>query len=185
MSNVPYPRLTRPPLDPNVRALGAASFLHDLSSEMIFPFLPAFLTSVLGAAPVLLGMIEGAADSASSLLRPIFGGLSDRFRRRKPFVVLGYGIANATRPFLAIATGPWQVLAIRLCDRLGKGIRTAPRDALLADSSSPGGRGRAFGFHRAMDHAGAVVGPLLAAAAFLAVDRSYRWLFLIASVPGL
>ena len=171
-------------LDRNVIALGGAAFLQDASSEMIFPFLPAFLTTVLGAPPLFLGVIEGAADSLSSLLRPVFGSLSDRSGRRKPFVVAGYAIANATRPVLAIVAAPWQVLAVRLCDRLGKAIRTAPRDALLADSSDADDRGRAFGFHRAMDHAGAVVGPLIASLVFVAVGRSYRWLFLLASIPG-
>jgi len=151
---------------------------------MIFPLLPVFLTAVLGAGPVFLGVIEGAADTVSALLRLPFGWLSDRVRR-KPLVVAGYGVANLVRPALALATAPWHVLAIRVCDRVGKGIRTAPRDALLADSVSADQRGRAFGFHMSMDHVGAVIGPLIATTLFLALDRSYRWLFVVASVPGL
>ena len=171
-------------LDRNVIALGVASLLNDVSSEMIFPLLPAFLTSVLGASPTFLGAIEGTADSVSSLLRIPSGWLADR-HRRKPLVVAGYAVANLVRPAVAAATAPWHVLAIRLLDRVGKGVRTAPRDALLADSAPPEDRGRAFGFHRSMDHIGAVVGPLLASVLFAAVGRSYRWLFLLASLPGL
>src|SRR5438093_4019936 len=119
-------------LDRNVIALGVASLLNDVSSEMIFPLLPAFLTAVLGAGPTFLGAIEGAADSVSSLLRIPSGWLADR-RRRKPLVVAGYAVANLVRPAVAVATAPWHVAAIRLLDRVGKGVRTAPRDALLAD----------------------------------------------------
>jgi MFS family permease len=171
-------------LDRNVIALGVVSLLNDVSSEMIFPLLPAFLTTVLGAGPTFLGAVEGAADSVSSLLRIPAGWFADR-SRRKPLVVAGYATANLVRPAIAAATAPWHVLAIRLLDRVGKGVRTAPRDALLADSTAPENRGRAFGFHRSMDHVGAVVGPLLASLLFAALGRSYRGLFLIASLPGL
>jgi MFS family permease len=169
-------------LDRNVVALGVVSLLNDASSEMIFPLLPAFLT-VIGAGPTILGAIEGTADSLSSLLRLPAGWLSDRVHR-KPLVVGGYALANLARPFVAAATAPWHVLVIRLLDRVGKGLRTAPRDALLADSTAPEDRGRAFGFHRSMDHLGAVLGPLLASLIFAALGRSYRLLFLLASVPG-
>jgi MFS family permease len=151
---------------------------------MIFPLLPLFVTAVLGAGPTFLGAIEGAADTVSSLLQVPFGRLADR-ARRKPLVVGGYAAANLARPLVALATAPWHVLVVRLLDRTGKGMRTAPRDALLADSAGEGERGRAFGFHRAMDHIGAVIGPLLASALFLLVGRDYRALFLIASLPGL
>jgi MFS family permease len=151
---------------------------------MVFPLLPVFLTSVLGAGPLFLGVVEGAADSASSLLRLPFGWLADRMRR-KPLVVAGYALANLARPGIALATAPWHVLVLRVCDRLGKGVRTAPRDALLADSVAASDRGRAFGFHMSMDHVGAVIGPLLATALFVALDRNYRRLFLLASLPGL
>jgi MFS family permease len=170
-------------LDRNVVTLGVVSLLNDASSEMIFPLLPAFLTTVIGAGPAVLGAIEGTADSLSSLLRLPAGWLSDRMRR-KPLVVGGYALANLARPLVAAATAPWHVLAIRLLDRVGKGLRAAPRDALLADSVPPGDRGRAFGFHRSMDHVGAVVGPLLASLTFAALGRSYRLLFLLASLPG-
>lgn len=174
-----------PRLNPSVVALGTASLLNDVSSEMIFPLLPVFLTTALGIQPVLLGFIEGTADSASSLLRPIFGALSDRWRRRKPLVIAGYAVANFSRPLLALVSAPWQVIVIRVADRIGKGVRTAPRDALLAEVSNSFDRGRAFGFHRAMDHLGAVVGPLVAAALFVALGRNYRLLFALASIPGL
>ena len=151
---------------------------------MIFPFLPVFVTTVLGAGPAFLGIVEGTADTMSALLRLPFGWLSDRMRR-KPLVVAGYAIANLVRPVLALATAPWHVLAVRVLDRVGKGVRTAPRDALLADSVSEKDRGRAFGFHRSMDHGGAVIGPLIASLLFVALDRDYRWLFLFASLPGL
>jgi MFS family permease len=173
-----------PRLPKNVVTLGVASLLNDVSSEMIFPLLPVFLTAVLGAGPLYLGFVEGAADSMSALLRLPFGWLADRVSR-KPLVVAGYAIANVVRPAIAVAAAPWHVLAVRLLDRAGKGIRTAPRDALLADSAAPGERGRAFGFHMSMDHVGAVLGPLLASALFLALGRNYRWLFLAASLPGL
>jgi MFS family permease len=171
-------------LPKNVVTLGVASLLNDVSSEMIFPLLPVFLTAVLGAGPLYLGFVEGAADSISALLRLPFGWLADRLPR-KPLVVGGYAVANVVRPAIALAAAPWHVLAIRLLDRAGKGIRTAPRDALLADSAAPGERGRAFGFHMSMDHVGAVLGPLLASALFVALGRNYRWLFLAASLPGL
>ncbi len=176
--------MRRPALPPNVVALGVVSLLNDISSEMIFPLLPAFLTVVVGASPAFLGVVEGAADTVSSLLRLPTGWLSDRVRR-KPLVVAGYAIANFARPLFAWASAPWHVLVIRVLDRLGKGIRTAPRDALLADSTTADGRGRAFGFHQSMDHVGAVIGPLLATVLFVALGRSYAALFLCASVPGL
>ena len=176
--------MARPRLDRNVVALGIASLLNDASSEMIFPLLPAFLTTVVGAGPAFLGMIEGVADSVSSLLRMPAGWLADRMPR-KPLVVGGYALASFARPLIALATAPWHVLAVRVTDRLGKGLRTAPRDALLADSTPAADRGRAFGFHRSMDHVGAVVGPLLASLVFALLGRSYRRLFALASIPGL
>jgi MFS family permease len=171
-------------LPKNVVTLGVASLLNDISSEMIFPLLPVFLTTVLGAGPLYLGFVEGAADSISALLRLPFGWLADR-APRKPLVVGGYAVANVVRPAIALATAPWHVLAIRLLDRGGKGMRTAPRDALLVDSAAAGERGRAFGFHMSMDHVGAVIGPLLATMLFVALGRSYRGLFFAASLPGL
>src|SRR5258708_6851802 len=134
----------------NVKVLGGASLLNDVASEMIYPLLPAFLISVLGGNKFYLGLIEGVADSASSILKLYSGGWSDRAGRRKGFVVFGYALATVSRPLVGLLTAPWQLFLVRVGDRLGKGIRTSPRDALIADSTDPAMRGRAFGFHRAM-----------------------------------
>ena len=138
------------------------SLLTDLSAEMIYPLLPVFLSATLGASTMTIGAIEGAAESTAALLRLASGWWSDRLTRRKPLVVAGYILAAVVRPLVGIAQSATQVLAIRLTDRVGKGIRTAPRDALIADAVDPSIRGRAYGFHRAADHAGAVIGPLVA-----------------------
>ncbi|HZT83398.1 MAG TPA: MFS transporter [Gemmataceae bacterium] len=177
---VPAQRLPR-----NVKILGLASLLNDIASEMIFPLLPAFLITVLPGSRFSLGVIEGAADSVASLLKLWSGGWSDQAGRRKGFVLFGYSLAAVTRPLLAAALAPWQVFAIRVSDRVGKGVRTAPRDALIADSTGAAIRGRAFGFHRAMDHLGAAVGPLLAAGFLWLWPGQFRALFLITVVPGL
>ena len=165
-------------------ALGAVSFLTDLSSEMIYPLLPLFLTGVLGASATAIGAIEGAAESTASLLKLLSGWWSDRARRRKPLVVGGYVLSSLVRPLVALAQSVTQVLAIRLVDRVGKGIRSSPRDALIADSVAAEHRGRAYGFHRAADHAGAVVGPLVAFALLGAFGVSLRTLFLLAAIPA-
>ena len=138
------------------------SFFTDVSTEMIYPLLPVFLASVLGANASFIGAIEGVAETTASLLKLLSGWWSDKVGSRKILVVVGYGIATIVRPFTAATHSARQVLAIRLTDRIGKGIRTSPRDALLADSAPPHARGRAFGFHAAADNAGAVLGPLLA-----------------------
>ena len=169
----------------NVIALGVVSFFTDVSSEMIYPLLPVFLTTTLGASAGMLGAIEGAAESTASLLKLASGWWSDRVGKRKPLVVAGYGIASIARPLIAVAQSATQVLLIRLSDRLGKGIRTAPRDALIADSVDPSVRGRAFGFHRAMDHAGAVIGPLLAFALLQWMGLGLRTVFWLALIPGI
>ena len=143
----------------SVIALGWVSFLTDMSSDMIYPLLPAFLTKSLGAGPAAVGLIEGLAETTASLTKIGSGIWSDRVRRRKPIVVLGYAIAAVVRPLVGFARLWSQVLAIRFTDRVGKGIRTSPRDALLADIVPGDRRGRAFGLQRAMDNAGAVVGP--------------------------
>lgn len=169
----------------NVLWLSVASFLNDASSEMIYPLLPLFLTGTLGAGAAFLGVIEGAAESASSLLKLASGWIADRTGRRKPLTVLGYSVAALARPLIALAGAAWQVLAIRLADRVGKGLRTAPRDALLAESVPEGHRGAAFGLHRAADHSGAVAGPLLASALLLMLDGDLRTVFGLALVPGL
>jgi MFS family permease len=138
------------------------SFFTDASTEMIYPLLPVFLASVLGANASFIGAIEGVAETTASLLKLVSGWWSDKVGSRKKLVVAGYGIASIVRPFTAMTHTASQVLMIRLTDRIGKGIRTSPRDALLADSAPVSARGRAFGFHAAADNAGAVVGPLLA-----------------------
>src|SRR5579864_7794357 len=149
---------------------------------MIFPLLPVFLTETLKAGPADLGFVEGAADAVASLLKLASGLLTDALPRRKPLVFLGYVLAGAVRPFVAVATRPWHVLAVRLTDRVGKGIRSSPRDALIADAA--GARaGRAFGFHQAMDNVGAVVGPLLATW-LLAEHLRLRSVFWVAVIPG-
>ncbi len=168
----------------SVLALGWVSFLTDVSSEMIYPLLPAFLTKTLGAGPVAVGLIEGVAETTASLTKIGSGVWSDRVRRRKPIVLLGYGIAAIARPLVAFARVWTQVLAIRFTDRVGKGIRTSPRDALLADIVPAERRGRAFGLQRAMDNAGALVGPLLAALLLKVALVDERGVFLLAAVPG-
>jgi MFS family permease len=176
--------MAQPGLPAVVRRLGGVSLLTDASSEMIYPLLPAFLTGTLRAGPVFLGLVEGIAEAAASLLKIASGALADRSSRAKPLVVAGYGVSALARPCVALATAPLHVLAIRLVDRIGKGVRSAPRDALLAAAVEPAQHGRAFGFHRAMDHAGAVVGPLLASAA-LAAGLELRGVFALALLPGL
>ncbi len=166
-----------------VIALGITSLFTDIGSEMIFPLLPVFLTS-LGAAPAFLGFVEGLADAIASLLKLVFGYVSDHAPRRKPFVLFGYATATLVRPLVAMATAPWHVLTVRVTDRIGKGIRSAPRDALIAGSVSAKDAGRAFGFHRAMDHAGAVIGPLVATT-LLGLGWSLRNVFWVAIIPGI
>jgi MFS family permease len=169
----------------NVKLLGWASFLNDVASEMVFPLLPQFLLQVLGGNKLHLGLIEGAADTAASLLKLWSGGRSDRVGARKGFVVFGYALAALVRPVIALIVAPWQLFTIRIGDRIGKGIRTSPRDALIADSTPAEMRGRAFGFHRAMDHAGAALGPVLAAGFLWCWPDQLRLLFLLTLVPGL
>ena len=152
----------RPKLGRNVIGLSAVSFFTDVSTEMIYPLLPVFLAGVLGANASFIGAIEGTAETTASLLKLLSGWWSDKVSSRKPFVVAGYLIASIVRPFTAAAHSATQVLAIRVTDRVGKGIRSSARDALLADSAVPEARGRAFGFHAAADNAGAVLGPLVA-----------------------
>ncbi len=171
------------PLPRAVKTLGLVSLLTDASSEMIYPLLPAFVTGALRAGPAFLGTIEGLAEAAAALLKLAAGRLADRLPRRKPLVVAGYGLSSLVRPLVALATAAGQVLVIRLLDRVGKGVRGAPRDALLADVSAEDQRGRVYGFHRAMDHAGAMVGPLLASAVLL-FTPDLRVVFALAAVPA-
>ncbi|MDQ3082512.1 MAG: MFS transporter [Gemmatimonadota bacterium] len=160
------------------------SFFTDVATEMIYPLMPLFLSGVLGANASFIGAIEGAAESTASLLKLASGWWSDKVRKRKPLIVLGYGIATLVRPFVALASSAGMVFAIRMADRVGKGIRTAPRDALLADSTDPASRGRAFGFHASADNAGAVLGPLIAFALLRYFDLSLRNVFWLAAIPG-
>ena len=175
------------PTDPSRRSilsLGWVSFLTDVSSDMIYPLLPGFLTKTLGAGPAAVGLIEGVAETTASLTKIGSGVWSDRVKRRKPLVVLGYAVALVARPLVAFARAWTQVLAIRFVDRVGKGIRTSPRDALLADLVPAQRRGRAFGLQRAMDNAGAFVGPLLAALLLKLAIVDERGVFLLAAIPG-
>ncbi len=172
-------------LSRNVLALSLVSLLNDVSSEMIYPLIPTFLATVLGAGALSVGAVEGTAESLSALLKYFAGAWSDRVARRKPIVVVGYALASVARPVIGVAASVWQVLAVRMVDRVGKGIRTAPRDALIADSVAPSDRGTAFGFHRSADHLGAVVGPLMAFLLLGTFGLSLRTVFLLAAIPGL
>jgi MFS family permease len=180
-------------LDPTVRALGVVSLLNDFSSEVAVRTLPLFLANVLGVRTTIIGLIEGIAESTSTLLKLVSGHLSDRIGHKKALALWGYGLSNFTKPLLYFATSWGLVLVVRFLDRVGKGIRTAPRDALIADVTAPEMRGRAFGFNKAMDKAGAVIGLLVAAAviylsqqdAVTLTRESYQWLVLLAVCPGL
>jgi MFS family permease len=145
-----------------VRLFGVVSLFNDLASEMVYPLLPAFLTGVLGAGPAALGMLDGAAEMASAGVKLGAGRLADRPRTRGPLVVAGYAIAVLVRPLISLAGAAWHVVGLRVTDRIGKGVRTPPRDAMIADATPPELRGRAFGLQRGLDHVGAVVGPLVA-----------------------
>src|SRR5262245_14853864 len=152
---------------------------------MVYPLLPLFLTHVLGASAMSLGVIEGVAEGANSLLKIVSGWLADRFGQPKRLVLAGYGVSSLVRPLIAFVTAWPQVLALRFTDRLGKGIRTSPRDALLARFAPDKTRGRIYGFHRGMDHAGAVAGPLVATVYLYFHPDAYRSLFTWTLVPGL
>ncbi len=168
----------------NVVILGFVSLLNDGASEMIYPLLPAFLTAMLGAGPAALGIIEGVAEATASLLKLYSGYLSDRFKRRKGWIVSGYSISNVIRPLIAFSTSWIHVLLLRFSDRVGKGLRTSPRDAIIADSTPAEFRGKAYGFHRAMDHSGAIVGPLAATALLLVYHDNIKTIFLLSIIPG-
>src|SRR6266498_1737708 len=150
------------PLPRRVKLFGWVSLLNDFASEMIYPLLPAFVTGVLGGGPQALGALDGAAEFAAAFVKLGAGRLADRARLRGPMIVLGYLIAVVVRPVIAVTGAAWQVIGLRVVDRLGKGLRTPPRDALIADVTPAELRGRAFGLQRGMDHAGAVLGPLVA-----------------------
>lgn len=165
--------------------LGVISFFADVAGEMLYPVTPIFLTTVLGASMISIGLIEGCADAVASVLKVYAGSWSDRIGRRKPFVVAGYFLAAVAKPLIGIATGWPQVLLARSLDRFGKGLRTAPRDAMLSESVAPEFQGRAFGWHRAIDTLGAAVGPLIAIAFLAYVHDDLRSIFFLALIPGL
>jgi len=170
-------------LSKNVFFLGLMSFFNDLSSEMVAPLLPTFITEFLGAGAFFLGLVEGLADSVASLLKLIFGWISDRVSHRKGMVVSGYSLSALSRGSLALVVAPWQALVAWLFNRVGKGVRTAPRDAMIADSCDERQRGRAFGYHRSMDHSGALLGAALASILLTAFELGYRTIFAIAFIP--
>ena len=182
--NIPQPLdVVRTALPRTVVILGLVSLLNDAASEMITPLLPIFLTATLGAGPAIVGLVEGLAEATASILKLVSGRLADRGVPAKSLVVGGYTLSNAMRPLIGLATGWGAVLGLRFLDRVGKGIRSAPRDALIAGAAGPEQRGRAFGFHRSMDHAGSVIGPLLAFA-LLAAHADLKHVFLASALPG-
>ncbi|MGZ8440812.1 MAG: MFS transporter [Candidatus Deferrimicrobiaceae bacterium] len=176
--------MNRKSLPRNVIALGLVSLLTDLSSDMIYPLLPVFLTVTLGAGPAVLGIIEGVAEATASLLKLFSGAWSDRLGRKKPLVLAGYLLSSVARPLVGFASAWGHVLAVRFSDRIGKGIRSSPRDALIAASVPASDRGRAFGLQRAMDHMGAVIGPGIAFLLLAGAGLSYRSVFFLAAIPG-
>ena len=165
--------------------LSAVSLLADVSSEMVYPLVPLFLSETLGAPASIVGVIEGCAEAVASIFKWVSGALSDRWGKRKPLCLAGYGLAACTKPLLAAASAWPLVFSARVLDRFGKGLRGSPRDALIADSTPAALRGRAFGFHRSGDSIGAVCGPLLALLLLAVLRGNYRTAFVIAFLPGL
>jgi MFS family permease len=175
-----------PAVPKTVFILGFVSLFTDASTEMVFPILPVFLSTVLGAGPMALGIIEGVAESTAAVLKVFSGLWADRVRKRKPIIVLGYGLSSFFRPFIGLAQVWPVVLALRFIDRVGKGIRSSPRDALIADVTTPSNRGASFGFHQAMDHAGAVIGPLVTWVLLSTyVGLPIRQVILLSALPAL
>ncbi len=177
----------------NVITLGIVSLFTDAASEMIYPLVPIFVT-MLGSSALILGVIEGVAETTAAMLKLVSGIISDKIGKRKLLVVIGYGISTLVRPLTGLVSAAWQIIFVRMTDRIGKGIRTAPRDALIASSVDNSIRGKAYGFHRAMDHAGAVAGPFLALIVLTVLILGFkmqdtlsvlRWTFLLALVPGI
>src|SRR5215831_18759511 len=164
--------------------LGWVSLATDAASESIYPLLPFFLTSVLGAGALSLGVIEGAAEAVNSLLKILSGRQADKSRSKRPLVLFGYSVSSAAKPFMALVTLPIQVFVVRILDRLGKGVRSSPRDAMLASWATSETRGRVYGVHLAMDNLGAVIGPVLATLFLLVYPSRYRILFALTIIPG-
>ncbi|WP_343117012.1 MFS transporter [Ostreiculturibacter nitratireducens] len=171
-------------LPKGVIALGFTSLFMDISSEMIHGLLPLFLTATLGASALVLGVIEGVAEATAQILKVFSGALSDRIRRRKPLAVLGYGLSAATKPLFALAGTPWLVMGARFADRVGKGIRGAPRDALIADIVEEAHRGAAYGLRQSLDTVGAFVGPIAAMVILWASGGDIRLVFAVAVIPA-
>lgn len=179
-------------LSPNIIFIGFISLLTDVSSELIFTLMPLFLTNVLGVATVVIGLIEGVAESTASLLKLVSGWLSDKLGNRKDLAFIGYALSSLSKPFMLIAGGWGTIMAIRFADRLGKGIRAAPRDALVGDSVDEDNRGKAYGFHKAMDTSGAALGLILAALIVWLLQRegvamqfdTYRWMIIVGIIPA-
>ena len=169
----------------NIYVLGVASFFNDFSSEMIYPLIPVFIKSVLGVGAYFIGIIEGIAETTNSLLKLFSGYYSDRFKKRKIFVVFGYAFSNIVRPLIGLANSWGLLLALRFSDRVGKGVRTSPRDAIIGESAPDNRRGFAFGFHRAMDHLGAVAGSLVASFLLYVFLMDIQKVFLLSVIPGL
>ena len=172
--------------------LGVVSLLTDISSEMIYPLIPVFVAT-LGSGAIVLGLIEGIAETTAAMIKLISGIVSDKIGKRKLLVAAGYTVSSLVRPLTGIVSAAWQIIIIRMLDRVGKGIRTAPRDALIASSADPEIRGRSYGFHRAMDHTGAVLGPLIAILILVVIftffgvrdpEQALRWTFFLAIIPG-
>ena len=178
------PPAARSALTHTVIALGIVSLLTDAASDMIWPLLPIFLVEHLHRSVAFIGLIEGIADGTAALAKYFAGRASDRLPRRKPLVFAGYTLSSVSRPLLALAGSPWQALAIRFTDRVGKGIRGAPRDALLAADAPPERRSVAFGYHRAMDNLGAVIGPSVATLVLWRRPNDLRFLFALSAIPG-
>ncbi len=180
------PEMPEPPrpLPLAVRWFGVASLMTDAAGELVYPLLPLFLTSVLGGSAAFVGLIEGVAESTAALLKLVSGKISDRLSRRKPLVILGYGLTSVARPLIALAANQWSVLVIRFFDRAGKGIRGSPRDAMLADLTPRQSRGSAYGYHQAMDNAGAVIGPLGGYLMMSGLHLGLRAIFAWTAVPG-
>lgn len=171
-------------LEKNIFFVGITSFFTDTTTKMIYAVMPLFLMT-LGASKTELTLIEGVAESTASIIKALSGWWSDKIRKNKPFMIIGYAFTALLSPLFSIVTTPLQVLIIRFTERVGKGIRTAPRDSLIAASSSDNSKGKSFGFHKAMDNSGAIVGPLLASGILLLFPSNYRMVFVFAAIPGL
>jgi len=168
----------------NVFALGFVSFFTDISSEMAFSLLPTFLLGLPGSSRAVLGLIEGTAEALSYALRAVSGVFSDKFRKRKIFVLIGYGLSNVVKPLFAVAKAPFDVFVVRVSDRVGKAVRTSPRDALLSESVSKKRQGAAFGLHRTLDQSGAIIGPLIASMAMIILGFTIKAVFWLSLIPG-